>query len=402
MDDQRLSLIRRAEMRLWLVHVATVRSRLVRPLDGRQAFVAGRRPLRVLLVGSGPVMGWGVGSYDLALPGAMARALAASTGRGAVVDVVPHHSAGVRQLRRMVRAAEPGRYDVVVLSGAVADAVRMAESASWGERLRTLLAETAAAGARTVVWLGAQPIRSIPSYDSRPGQVAQEHAERLNLSARKVCGESGAVFVPLSGPPPGAGGRHRTPSDYLHWAREIVDALIPALREREAPQPATASEGSDRAQAIARLKLGSRGGDARLDGIVGTAKRTLGTEIAMFTVLDDVKEWPLASAGAVLDEIPIEQSACIHTIQTPDGMVVPNAVEDPRFAGSALVAGPAGLRYYAGYPVEAPDGTRIGAICVFGRTPRERADGEADLDVLRELALLAQRELWRFAPVAES
>jgi GAF domain-containing protein len=291
---------------------------------------------------------------------------------------------------------------VVVLSGAVADAVRMAEPASWGERLRALLAETAAAGARTVVWLGAQPIRSIPSYDSRPGQVAQEHAERLNLIARKVCGESGAVFVPLSGPPPGAGGRHRTPSDYLHWAREIVDALIPALREREAPQPAAASGGSDRAQAIARLKLGSRGGDARLDGIVGTAKRTLGTEIAMFTVLDDVKEWPLASAGAVLDEIPIEQSACIHTIQTPDGMVVPNAVEDPRFAGSALVAGPAGLRYYAGYPVEAPDGTRIGAICVFGRTPRERADGEADLDVLRELALLAQRELWRFAPVAES
>lgn len=388
-------------MRLWLVHVATVRSRLVRPLDGRQAFVAGRRPLRVLLVGSGPVMGWGVGSHDLALPGAMARVLAASTGRGAVVDVVPHHSAGVRRLRRMVRAAEAGRYDAVLLSGAVADAVRLAEPRSWGERLHALLTETVAAGARTVVWLGAQPIRSIPSFDSRAGQVAQDHAERLNRVARQVCDEVGAVFVPLSGPPPGVGGRHRSPNDYLHWGREIVDALLPALQERDAPHTAAASEGSDRAQAIARLKLSSRGGDARLDGIVGTAKRTLGTEIAMFTVLDDVKEWPLASAGAVFDEIPIEQSACIHTIQTPDGMVVPNAVEDPRFAGSALVAGPAGLRYYAGYPVEAPDGTRIGALCVFGRTPRERADGEADLDVLRELALLAQRELWRFAPVAE-
>ncbi|NUU07935.1 GDSL-type esterase/lipase family protein [Leifsonia sp. C5G2] len=400
MDDERVSLLSRSAMRLWLVHVATVRSRLVRPLDGRQAYVAGRRPLRVLLVGSGPVMGWGVGSYDLALPGAMARALAASTGRGAVVDVVPHPSAGVRRLRRLVHAAEPGRYDAVVLSGAVADAVRMAEPKGWRTRLHALLAQTVSAGTRTVVWLGAQPIRSIPSFDSRPGQAAQDHAERLNGIAREVCGEAGAVFVPLSGPPPGAAGRHRTPSDYLHWAREIVDALIPALQERVAPNPA-ASEGSDRAQAIARLKLGSRGGDARLDGIVGTAKRTLGTEIAMFTVLDDVKAWPLASAGAVLDEIPIEQSACIHTIRTPDGMVVPNAIEDPRFAGSALVAGPAGLRYYAGYPVEAPDGTRIGAICVFGRTPRERADGEADLDVLRELALLAQRELWRFAPAAD-
>lgn len=394
-----MSLPLRAAMRFWLAHVAAVRSRLVRPQDGRQAFVAGRRPFRVLLVGSGPVMGWGVGSHDLALPGALARALAASTGRGAVVDVMPHPSAGVRRLRRMIRAVEPGRYDAIVLSGAVADAVRLAEPGAWRIRLQALLAETAAGGARSAAWLGAQPIRSIRPYDSRLGQVAQDHAERLNRVAREVCGEAGAAFVPISAPP--RGDRHRTPGDYLHWAREIVDAIAPALQEREAPRSASAGDGSDRVQAIARLKLSRRGGDARLDGIVGTAKRTLGTEIAMFTVLDDVKEWPLASTGAVLDEIPIEQSACIHTIQTVDGMVVPNAVEDPRFAGNALVTGPAGLRYYAGYPVEAPDGTRIGALCVFGRSPRERADGEADLDVLRELALLAQRELWRFAPAGE-
>jgi GAF domain-containing protein len=400
-DDERVPLPRRLAMRLWLAHVAAVRSRLVRPLDGRQAFVAGRRPLRVLLVGSGPVMGWGVGSHDLALPGALARALAASTGRGAVVDVLPHPSAGVRRLRRLVRDAEPGRYDAVVLSGAVADAVGLVEPGPWRERLRALLSETAASGARTVAWLGAQPIRSIRPYDTQHGQVAQEHAERLNRVARDVCREEGAVFVPLTATACGDHGRHRSPGDYLHWAREIADAVIPALQERETPHSSPASDGSDRVEAIERLKLSMRGGDPRLDGIVGTAKRTLGTEIAMFTVLDDAKEWPLASAGAVLESIPIEQSACIHTIQTPDGMVVPNAVEDARFAGNALVTGPAGLRYYAGYPVEAPDGTRIGALCVFGRTPRERADGEADLDVLRELALLAQRELWRFAPAAD-
>jgi hypothetical protein len=60
------------------------------------------------------------------------------------------------------------------------------------------------------------------------------------------------------------------------------------------------------------------------------------------------------------------------------------------------VTGPAHLRFYAGYPVEAPDGTRIGALCVFGRSPRDPAESESELDVLRELALLAQRELWRF------
>ena len=385
-------------MRFWRAHVTAVRSRLVRPVDGRQAFAAGRRTIRVLLVGSGPVMGWGVGSHDLALPGAVARALAAVTGRGAVVDVVPHPSAGVARLRRLLDHAGFERYDAVVLSGAVADALRMAELPGWAADLRRLLEHARSCGPRTVAWLGAQPIPSIRSYDNAGGRIADQHAQRLNAAAREACRETGALYIGLTAPERTESRGRRTPADYLFWARQIVDALAPALQEREAQRSVRAVDGADRVEAIERLRLSRRGGDPRLDGIVGTAKRTLGTEIAMFTVLDDRNEWPLASAGAVLESIPIEQSACIHTIQTDDGMVVPDAEEDDRFAANALVTGPAGLRYYAGYPVEAPDGTRIGALCVFGRAPRDRADGEADLDVLRELALLAQRELWRWEP----
>lgn len=398
MDDQRLSLLRRVAMRVWLARVAAIRAGLVRPVGGRQSFVAGRRPLRVLLIGSGPVIGWGVSSHDLGLPGAVARSLAASTGCGTVVDVVPNPSAGVRRLGRMIEAAGDDRYDAIVLSGAVPDALRLPEPRRWGLRLRRLIEHAQAHGPRSVVWLGAQPIRSIRPYDSAMGKVADSHAQRLNNVAREVCQEAGALFVPLEAPPRTDSRRHRSPADYLFWARQLVDVLAPVLDADERARAAPTNAASDRVEAIERLKLSNRGGDERLDGIVGTAKRTLGTEIAMFTVLDDVREWPLASTMGATFDIPIEQSACIHTIQTPDGMVVLNAVEDERFATNALVAGPAGLRYYAGYPVEAPDGTRIGALCVFGRVPREQADGEADLDVLRELALLVQRELWRWEP----
>ena len=398
MDDERLSLPQRLGMLAWHAHVAAVRSRFVHPTGSAQAFAAGRRTLRVLLVGSGPVVGWGVGSHDLALPGAIARALAAATGRGAVVDVVPHPSAGVDRLRRLLDGAEFERYDAVVLSGAVADALRMKSSRAWGERLGRVVQHAQACGPRTVVWLGAQPIRSIRSYDSPQGDVAQMYADRLNAIARTVCRETGSLYVGLEATPRGESGEHRAAARYLHWSRQIVDALAPALQERAAQRATPPTDGADRVQAIERLKLSRRGGDARLDGIVGTARRTLGTEIAMFTVLDDENQWPLASAGTDIGPIPIEQSACIHTIQTTDGLVVPNAAADERFAGNALVNGPAGLRYYAGYPVEAPDGTRIGALCVFSRSPRGKEDGEADLDVLRELAMLAQRELWRWAP----
>lgn len=383
-----------------LLRVAGVRGRLVRPADAPQGFVAGRRSVRVLLVGSGPVVGWGVGSYDLALPGAVARALASSTGRGAVVDVVAHPSAGVRRVRSLVAQAGVARYDAVVLSATLADSLRLPEPEAWGERMRALLREVRAArgGAGTVAWLGAQPIREFDPEDSSPTRVAQEHGTRLNAVAERVCREEGARFVPLPAPPHAESARHRGPADYLFWARCIADVLTPALGELPPEVPPAPQSADDRVEAIDRLRLAERGGDARLDGLVGTAQRTLGTEIAMFTILDAEKEWPLASVGATLREIPIEQSACLHTIASPDGMVVADATDDERFASSALVTGPAALRYYAGYPVEAPDGTRIGALCVFSRTPRDAETGEFDLDVLRELALLAQRELWRWEP----
>ena len=400
MEDVRLGASRRLAARLKLLRVSGVRQALVRPTDSPQAFVAGRRSLRVLLAGSGPVIGWGVSSHDLALPGALARALAATTGRGVVVDVAAHPSAGVRRVAGMVHAAGAGRYDLVVLSATVADAIRMVEPRRWGAHVAALLREVRAATDGPVVWLGAQPIRSLPPFDDEFRDFVQQHAERLNRAAEAACAATGATFLPLPASPTPEGGRHRSPADYLHWARCIADALAPELIGHPVEAAHHTSTAEDRVAAIARLRLGERKLDARLEGLVGTARRTLGTEIAMFTVLDDRAEWPLAAVGATPAEIPIEQSACLHTLQSPDGMVVSDAENDERFASSALVTGPAHLRFYAGYPVEAPDGTRIGAMCVFGRSARQPGESESDLDVLRELALLAQRELWRFDPAA--
>ena len=383
-----------------LLRVGGVRQGLARPADSPQAFVAGRSSLRVLLAGSGPVVGWGVGSHDLGLPGAVARAIAATTDRGVVVDVLADPSAGVRKLSGVLHETEIGRYDVVILSAAVADAVRMVDPARWGVRVRELLRSVRGSGVPLIAWLGAQPIRALPPYDEGSRALVQEHAERLNRAAADACREAGATFVPLPASPKAEEGRHRSPADYLFWARRIADALAPELIGHEIEEEHHASEPEDRVAAIERLRLAERKRDGRLTGLVGTAQRTLGTEVAMFTVLDDSTEWPLAAVGASLTEIPIEQSACLYTIQSADGMVVPDAAHDDRFASSALVTGAAHLRFYAGYPVEAPDGTRIGAMCVFGRTPRRPSESENDLDVLRELALLAQRELWRWDPAA--
>ncbi|WP_286346246.1 GAF domain-containing protein [Frondihabitans sucicola] len=73
------------------------------------------------------------------------------------------------------------------------------------------------------------------------------------------------------------------------------------------------------------------------------------------------------------------------TIQSGMPFVVPDVWHDDRF-----VTHPA-VRFYAGHPVETPDGIRIGALCVTD--PHPRGADSVDLVLLRELALSVQREL---------
>ena len=57
-------------------------------------------------------------------------------------------------------------------------------------------------------------------------------------------------------------------------------------------------------------------------------------------------------------------------MQHAEIMTVPDTLDDPRFADSPLVLGAPNIRFYAGAPLIAPDGTPWGALCVIDREPR--------------------------------
>jgi GAF domain-containing protein len=87
---------------------------------------------------------------------------------------------------------------------------------------------------------------------------------------------------------------------------------------------------------------------------------------------------------------------CAHAILQPEALVVPDALEDPRFADNPLVTDDPRVRFYAGYPLSAPDGSRVGTFCILDHRPR--ALGEADLAALRDLARLVEEELVAGSP----
>jgi PAS domain S-box-containing protein len=68
-------------------------------------------------------------------------------------------------------------------------------------------------------------------------------------------------------------------------------------------------------------------------------------------------------------------------------LLVPDALADPRFQTDALVTGPPHVRFFAGQPLVAADGERIGTLCLLDRRARTLDDRRRTL--LRDLAASA-------------
>ena len=105
--------------------------------------------------------------------------------------------------------------------------------------------------------------------------------------------------------------------------------------------------------------------EERFDRLADLAKEIFGVNMALITFVDSERQWFKSACG--LDEVtetPRDVGFCAHAIFEPEGMVIPDATKDPRFADNPFVTGGFGLRFYAGVPLRGPSGHGIGAFCL--------------------------------------
>ncbi|WP_379922359.1 putative bifunctional diguanylate cyclase/phosphodiesterase [Erythrobacter sp. R86502] len=141
-----------------------------------------------------------------------------------------------------------------------------------------------------------------------------------------------------------------------------------------------------RREAIARYDIFDSAPETQFDDIVTLAARIIGTKAAAISLIDDTRQWFKARCGIEPGETPISASFCAHAIEADNLFVIPDTVEDERFAVHPMVIGPPYVRFYAGMRILAADGTPIAALCVIDGTPRPQGLTPIEETTLRTLA----------------
>lgn len=336
----------------------------------RRLHHSGPAPVRVLVAGDRAALR--LGGADVELPDRVLDRVWLSTRRGVDVDVVSDLKPVLQAVDRTFDDWRLGRYEavVVVVDDRLESPFRLRTVHRLEELLQRVLAETAG-GSRVIV-------AEVPAPDAEGGRHVGSPRSRIERTVRTL-GTPRVVFC-------GSG------------ERPLVDVLSDEIRagievdgDTAARRRALPDDEERRQRALDALGIVGSAPDPRLEDLVELARTAFGTESAEINFIDRDRQWKMAVAGGERRPNPRAHSFCALTIRQAEPTIIPDATRDPRVRNSPLATGPHPIRFYAAHPIESPEGYRIGSFCIYDSEPREPE--EINLEVLRDLALLAQAEI---------
>ncbi|GAB3606510.1 hypothetical protein GCM10027413_19190 [Conyzicola nivalis] len=244
--DRLLSAAARPIVRLWVRTAEMSDPLLPRPASPDNREPAEHDSDRVLLVGNGASVGYGVLSHDLSLAGHLGRQTTLATGRPTHVAVIADGEMTAGSAIETLRGADLEPYDGIVLTIGVNEALALSSVQRWEADIDRLLAflNSPATPHLPAFMVAIPPLESIAGFPSFVRWITDRHARTLNHRLRSVCDRFDHVtFVPFA---PGRStdlGRYRSTETYRAWAGLIADTVARGL-SAECPRNTEQSDGS--------------------------------------------------------------------------------------------------------------------------------------------------------------
>ena len=156
-------------------------------------------------------------------------------------------------------------------------------------------------------------------------------------------------------------------------------------------KPDTPHDERVRLETLRALNILDTEAEERFDRLTRMAKRLFDVPIALVSLVDENRQWFKSCIGLEVSETPRDVSFCGHAILGNDPFIISDTAEDERFADNPLVLNDPYIRFYAGCPLFAPNGKKLGTLCIIDRRPRNFS--ENDLEGLVDLAAMVEREI---------
>ncbi len=128
----------------------------------------------------------------------------------------------------------------------------------------------------------------------------------------------------------------------------------------------------------------------RFDRLTRLAKRMFDVPIALISLVNSNTLHFKSCNGIPNGQVLRDISFCGHAILSAQPLVVLDAHQDERFFDNPLVVGPPNIRFYAGYPLQLPDGLIVGSFCIIAHEPRGFTPDE--IAVLKDFAAIVEDE----------
>jgi len=352
---------------------------------------------RVLLVGNGPLHGWGVLSHDLSAVGHLSRALSRITGRHNVVDYVGDERMTTATSLEWLGERAAGGYDLVVVVLSMNDALRLTPvdrfTRHYSRLVQRILDDL---DPRAEVVLMTMPnVSRYALVQGWAGAVAKHHAQRLTEQVRRTAVGLGRLPVIEAPVEHFSADRPFGSSDfYADWAKQAAVDVAPLLQKVRRVKPATAGR---HVQRSALVEAATATPDPALVQISHAAKERFGVAVAGVSLADGDRIAVAAQTGGAPASMPRSLMYCGSVFSTDAPVVILDRSLDPRYRDSELID-LIGTPFYTGLPLHAADGSVVGAFCVLDTATR--GTDFVPIEELAPFALQAEAELQRIEAAA--